>query len=179
MRFYHLDRANTLTLEKDSNIGLIPIESLHLDKILENNLREKFPEGLSQHGISYLLGSNNKENIITEWFLEYERKIGFINQPSRFQSIFAFKELDDIQEFIKYVKYEGNNSIVYELESENYFKGDMRILGSQSSPLTQSLTSQLYWQGKSIKELRDDFNIKPLWEYLLVPPVKVINKFFL
>jgi len=180
MRFFHLDRANSLKIDEGSTIELKPIPRQKNIELMSKNLMQQYPNGVSQHGISYLLDSYKKDSITSEWFLEYERKINFLEKPSRFQSVFAFKELDDIRRFISKVEFNQDVLFIYELEAEHYFKGDMQMVGSQSSPLIQSAMAQAYWEGKSLREMDEKFiNIIPLWEYLLVPPIKVIGKFTL
>lgn len=175
MKFYHIDRIGTL--KENETIDLFPVLSLqNLNPLLKSNILKKFEEGISNFGSSCLLGTYTQD-IISEWFLEYERSLHFKDKPSRFQSIFAFSTIDDVQRFVNEYIPHNKEYRVFELESDNYFKGDMKVVGYQRTPLVQSAISHSYWNGESIEDLNiENHNVKPLWEYLLVPPVKVIKE---
>jgi hypothetical protein len=55
------------------------------------------------------------------------------------------------------------------VESDITFKVDMRLLIVPDLMLSLSYNAHRYWNGISIDN-------NPIWEYLLVPPVKVIRR---
>lgn len=178
MKFYHLDRASLLAEMK--SIELTPISSIDIQTSLPS-IKQHFENwiddgSLSNHGIQYISDSFEGKNINAEWFLEYERRLFHKDKPSRFQSILAFDSIEDVDRFVSEYNIQ-ERKIIYELECKEFFKADMKLLGNQSSPLVQSFMSNAYWSGKALNEIDDQFStIDPLWEYLLVPPVRIIGK---
>ena len=93
MIVYHIDRNNTLK------------EGLEIQLKLLNNsnnffVQTLFPDGLSMHGLHYVDETlqHNQGNLAEYYSLEYEyelvRRIYFSKLPSRFQSFFALRNLD-------------------------------------------------------------------------------------
>lgn len=173
MIFYALDRNKSLA--ENQSIEL----KCHNDispKILQEHVNILFPEGVTKHGDTYFLDSYSKPshvNGLLELIFEYVRSSYFQNKPSRFQSIFAFKKLEDVAVFIKKIGYQGEYKI-WKVECSNFFKADMNLLKVANSNLEMSKNVHLYWDSKPVTDL--DANATSLWEYLLVPPVKVISE---
>lgn len=129
-----------------------------------------FPDGVTSHGEYYFLRGERPAkgvNEVIELLFDYVRKSYFPSCPSRFQSVFAFKTIDQALHFKN--NYGNPDSTIYEVESDKAFRADMRLLTLQGSLLLLSYDAHKYWQGISCG---DD----PIWEYLLSPPVKVIRK---
>ncbi|MFD2640024.1 hypothetical protein [Piscibacillus salipiscarius] len=170
-QFYHLDRIGSLEIGKE--ISLNPIYVNSNSKEISNHIKELFKEGISKHGLQYInaLQGNNAQ---TEWFFEYVRRSNFQDKPSRFQSFFGFSTLDDIERMKSKLNISGGT--IYLVQSSQYFRADMNLLGIQQSYLMFSLLANIYWSGETYKELNSKFGFKPLWEYLLTGEIKIIDK---
>lgn len=168
MFFYTLDRANSLS--KD-HIIMLDIFNDITPREFQDHINILFPEGVSRHGDWHFLNSKASaiginENI--ELIFEYVRRAYFSDKPSRFQSFFAFDSKEDTLEFQS--KYgNGLNFPIWKVKCENFFKCDMKLLHLKGSNLAISYNAHLYWLGKTNSE-------DPLWEYLLIPPVNIIEK---
>jgi len=166
-RFLTVDRNRTLkenqiiTLVKYSDVKP-PELQIHIDYL--------FPGGVSYHGESYMLSGKRLATGVSEGIellFEYVRKSYFSNCPSRFQSFFGMENIDQAVSFRS--KYGTADSVIWEVESDVAFKADMRLLTLQGSLLILSYNAHRYWGGISSGD-------NPVWEYLMVPPVKVIRK---
>lgn len=169
--FYHIDRRGTLAL--DSVIDLTRYNDIE-PEILQQHVDMLFPDGVSQHGETYLLKGQtpaNGINPVIELLFEYVRQSGYPNIQSRFQSLFAFGSVGDAREFRE--RYGGGQGIIYRVEcnESRAFKADMNILTLNNSLLVLSYRAHCYWQG-----LPDPSGVPPVWEYLLRPPVRVVSR---
>lgn len=68
-------------------------------------------------------------------------------------------------------KYGTSDSLIWEVESDVAFKADMRLLTLQGSLLGLSYNAHRYWSGISSGN-------NPVWEYLMVPPVRVLRRMY-
>ncbi|MBT9807388.1 DUF2441 domain-containing protein [Blautia wexlerae] len=158
MIVYHIDRNNTLK------------EGLEIQLKLLNNsnnffVQTLFPDGLSMHGLHYVDETlqHNQGNLAEYYSLEYEyelvRRIYFSKLPSRFQSFFALRNLDQIKQWNDVF---SNQDIVWEVEIENSFfiERDSNLLRPtltkeesnnneilHFSPNNSFYYSYLYWNG--------------------------------
>lgn len=171
---YHIDRDNSLqegqiiTLNKNSEISFI-----------ENKM---FPEGISYHGFHYLdenyqnIGGNQPSFYILEYELELIRKAYFPNLPSRFQSLFAIENLEEIQ---KWNGIFSENCTIWEIEFDesNYVKLDSSLLipslkaddkNVTFSPKNSFFYGYHYWNG--------NISNNPRMELLIKPPVKILRR---
>jgi hypothetical protein len=134
-----------------------------------------YPNGLSQHGIQYMIekvdfpqyeGNNFAPYMWTiEFIFEMVRQIHFPNLPSRFISIFGCIDLNSVLEFRN--NYGRQESYIYKVECKDYFKADMNLLKLGPSLVGSILFAKKYWQGESTEN--------PFWEYFLQFPVQVIE----
>lgn len=164
---YTVDRNGTL--EEDQIINLVKYSDVKPSE-LQVHIDSLFPDGVTSHGEHYMLkGKTPAEgtNEFIELLFEYVRRSYFPSCPSRFQSVFAFENTD--QAFIFINKYGKSDSLIWEVESDITFKADMRLLTLQGSLLSLSYNAHRYWNGISSEN-------NPVWEYLLVPPVRVIRR---
>lgn len=164
-KFYTVDRR--LSLKEGQIITLKKYNDIS-PNILQTHADNIFPDGVSIHGEFYWLKSRPiKVNEILELVFEYVRQSQFMERPSRFQSLFANKTIEQSKSF----KMSFCNSIgdIWELECENYFRADMKLLTIPNSLLLLSYFAHQYWQGYS----KDS---EPNWECLLSPPIKVIRR---
>lgn len=185
--FYHLDRTNSL--KKGDIINLHKVNNISCDEykitpMLQEHLEELFPYGLSHHGDNYFASSNCIPYLhpVLELLMEYIRRCSYSYMPSRGESFFAVETVNDAVRLCNVLKENPNNASIWEVECDIAFKFDMFLLDiaqsfiglKNSSNLFTSLLINMYWEGRSIKEILPDDN--PFWEYLLLPPVKIIKK---
>jgi hypothetical protein len=166
---YTVDRNRTL--EENQMINLIKYSDVKPSE-LQVHIDSLFPDGVTSHGEYYMLNAKTPAigiNAIIELIFEYVRRSYFPSCPSRFQSVFAFENI--AQAFIFQNKYGKPDSLIWKVESDITFKADMRLLNLHDSLLTLSYNAHRYWNGISIDN-------NPIWEYLLVPPVKVIHRIY-
>jgi hypothetical protein len=166
-KFYHIDRLGIL--QENKNISLIQYNDIKPQE-LQCHADEMFPQGFSHHGDHYFLKNQSQAKIASpniEILFEYVRRAHYKNRPSRFQSVFAFETIEQALDFKQ--KFGTSNSLIWEVESQENFKADMNLLTiGNNSILVYSYFAHLYWQGKTRENT--------FWEYLLVPPVKIIKK---
>jgi hypothetical protein len=102
MKAYHIDRKNLLTPNKI--IGLNT--SIRIDPvILQTQLENAFPDGVSNHGDQYFASHSNKYNagnFVYESAFEYERKLRFSDKISRYQAFFGIKTVDDLKIWLNF-----------------------------------------------------------------------------
>ena len=170
--YYHLDRTGSLEIGQTISLEPTEIFNCSIDHLIDH-ANELFEKGISRHGLQYI-NQRVTDDSLSEWFFEYVRRSNFTDKPSRFQSFFALSSLEDIQKFKKRFNISSGN--VYLIESENYFKADMNLVGLQTSPLSLSLLANTYWSGNTREELYAKNDREPLWEYLLTGSIKVIGK---
>lgn len=170
--FYHVDRygylkeEQILTLSKWTNVSPIVLQK-HVDLL--------FPDGVSPHGERYLLCNEHAAPSVAdanlELIYEYIRRANFPDRPSRFQSIFAFENLDSAKrfrdQFSSVLPHPANS--IWLLEANRGFRANMRLLTRECSVLGQSCTAHFYWQGVAAAD-------NPFWEILLVPPIRVLQR---
>jgi hypothetical protein len=66
-------------------------------------------------------------------------------------------------------KFCQGEGVVWQVETDNYFKADMNILSHQTV-LVFSYLANVYWSGRAAP------HTSPFWEVLLIPPVKILQK---
>jgi hypothetical protein len=161
---------------------------------LQKLVNKFFPKGLTFHGERYIAQGKRKilsvvdliENDelikkkviedfepLIELIFESVRSQNYRMRPSRFQSIYAMKDLQRIKYFRDtYRRSEGN---IWEVECrKSRFSGDMNLV---TNPLTSSALvafyfAHEYWKGHP----HPSSKYTPIWEYLLTPPVKILRK---
>jgi len=168
-RYYHVDRNRTL--KEGQIINLVKYNDVNPPE-LQDHVDFLFPEGVTSHGELYMLrGETPAKGVspVIELLFEYVRRTHFPSCPSRFQSVFAFENITQAENFKN--KYGTSGSLIWEVESDVTFKTDMSLLTLQGSLLVVSYNAHRYWKGISSGN-------NPVWEYLLSPPVKVIRRIF-
>ena len=136
---------------------------------LQGHVDEMFPEGISRHGDSYFL--NNKSSVgatspSIEILFEYVRRACYPDEPSRFQSFFAFESLESAKLFR--IGFGCCKNTIWKVHAMKAFRADMNLLAFESTVLRHSYYANLYWQGRPGSD--------PFWEMLLVPPIHILNK---
>jgi hypothetical protein len=177
--YYHLDRGRYL--KPDDVLRLIPCQNdiflstwgAFISPDLISHLRDMAKQGLSRHGHAYLvnliIGTFSISSYMVEIFWEYVRWREYPDKPSRFQSVFAW---DDLERAIEFAKQAGSG-VVFEIENDGrYFVADMNLLRLDFDPDKQMNRARLYWEGRPGET---DTLYTPQWEYLVVPPARVVR----
>lgn len=167
LRCFTVDRSGTL--EEGQIINLVKYRDVEPHEV-QIHVDSLFPDGVTSHGERYILSNNAPAagvNEIIELLFEYVRRSYFPSRPSRFQSVFAFKNIKQVESFRK--EYGTSDSLIFEVESDVAFKADMRLLTLHGTLLVLSYWAHRYWNG-----IPGGNN--PVWEYLMVPPVRVVRR---
>lgn len=156
------------------------VEDIYTESDLKLHLDELFPEGLSTHGITYFTNyylivkdSNTGQSLpyvphipMIEIVFELVRRTNFCDKPSRFQSMFAWDSIERANQFRH--NYRCADAPIFKLQCETVFRADMGLLRLGGSCLGASLFAHKYWRGEATQN--------PDWEYLLKPPVMVVEQ---
>lgn len=179
--FYHVSRSGELPAR-------LELDTRHLDIVLGEDahrasheilsvLKHYFPTGYSRHGFGYLTEpvkpySNEmgygliRHEYATELVFELVRRLQYPSLPSRFTSLFASETIEDALEFR--TSFIQTVCPIYKVESNDYFKADMKLLTfGQSSAHLLSFANR-YWKGEG--------SDNPAWEHLLAHPVTVLER---
>lgn len=170
MLFYHVDRDLTIT---DNTI--------ELQKIINPIVFPEFKEGISQHGVHYLshdfLQKDQYSSYVWEFALEYVRKNHFPKMPSRFQVLFASKNLEDAIQWAKFNSDSTKNCVgIAQIESNNFYKFDYSWLSSKRieylCPDTHVTSFAAFCQN-CMRYWNQEFSESPTVEYLLPLPCQI------
>ncbi len=175
-RLFSVDRrglygAGPLVLTKNTYPIFRNIEStpLYTGDAVDAHVEELFPEGLSIHGWLYAthstqVGEGANISAALELVFEFVRRSSFPHMPSRMQCFFAFEELDRV---VSFASQTHTVFRVVELRPMDSFRLDMNWLKLAPQTAGLSYFAHQYWSGAA--------SPAPDWEYLLVPPVEVIE----
>jgi hypothetical protein len=180
MLYLHVDRAGTLAQDAVLQLQRRPNEcklNQYADMFshgFTEHISELCEEGLSAHGIQYLLllleGRRELPLVLDELYLELARWNHQMAAPSRFQSFFAWGKLEDAKSFSKLVSRETPQRRIFQVEPlGEVFKGDMnaaRAINGRENALK-------YWNGEP---LNSSCCYAGVWEYLLSPPVRIVSE---
>lgn len=132
------------------------------------HVKEMYPDGLSFHGLGYLLGTYRDSPVVDvelEMFFDLVRRLRYPDAPSRYQCIFAVDSLDAAMRMAE--KLNAQAPRVFKLQSEKAIRVDMRLLRSDNLPLAKYYLADLYWAGKTPADGA------PIWEWLVPCPVVI------
>lgn len=136
-----------------------------------------FPHGVSAQAETYLLtpwvldtsmpeAHRIARDAFGEVLVELVRRIEAPDAPSRFESLFAFEQLDDARWFRQHFR-RGQGSI-YAIDCDDGFRGDFTLLASlQGTPLRATAYASRYWASQP------HWVETPHWETLLRLPVTI------
>lgn len=174
--FYHVDRWDAFA--PGETIELEPVAAADdeggqaWNATVARTVAERFPGGLSKHGRFYATSDLYEADAARLWdvgcelLFELVRLADYAYRPSRFQSVFGFRSVEDAARFRE--RYDQRDSLVWAVEAEAAFVADMRLL--DVADLGRGLhRARYYWEGGTFLE-------DPLWEVLLVPPVEVVER---
>jgi len=158
---YSVDRRNLY--KAGQRFRLMQPEQLDLPAPLQAYLSEFLPGGLSDHGLTYLLGLPFVNlDAAQELVWESVRQAHYPHRPSRLQSVFAWDTLSGAMTFAQ--RYPG--CPVYELEAPEVFKGNMALLSVRTHPLQVSMFAHAYWRGEQWPEGHPG-EVESQWEFLM------------
>ena len=183
MEFYHIDRNQTLY--QGQQINLLTITPDSLSPMMGNGIRKMLDTlswNVSRHGERYLTTAFiTKEDphgvraAKIDLIFELVRQIYFPDKLSRFQAVFGFKTMEELQAY-KALKKPYN---IVMLESEKYEPHDAGWLNAYFDFVIDGKTQQAYnnsiildyafayWEGRPAPT--------PQVEYLLQAPVSVLG----
>lgn len=172
MIFYTADREGTL--KKGQIIDLVKytdISPAGLQKIVD----EWFPNGVSNHGDIYLLKGNQKFSVASpqiELVFELLRRLEYPQIKSRYEArLFATGSVEQAKQFA--VNYPNKGAIqlpmYWEVECDEFFKADMKLLTVATTSLGMIDLARKYWSVES-------FDNDPFWEYMLFGTVRVLKR---
>ncbi|MFH1933719.1 MAG: DUF2441 domain-containing protein [Pseudomonadota bacterium] len=167
--FYHIDRQGHL--KEGDTINLVKYNDIHPD-FLQSHVDFLFQDGVSSHGERYYLKGLQDPRLPNpqlEILFEYIRQAHFPDKTSRFQAMFAFETENSALEFKN--KYCSNQGSIWRIQSDQYFKGNMKLLKLGGSILMTSYFAHEYWRGNAGPE-----DIGNFWEILLFPPIQILNR---
>lgn len=174
-RSYGLSSGDVLELQPCPGESELPsYASMFADGFMDH-IADLCEEGLSYHGRQYLVKFFESEIytplLFKEFFLEFVRWECDIDEPSRFQSFFAWGKYEDALNFAKLLpKNKEKDLPIYEVEPlGRVFKGDMNLTRVKAD----KRIALFYWRGD---RLENKIDYTPLWEYVLEMPVRIIRK---
>lgn len=151
MKFYHLSRCGSIT-SKVFEPCRENIEITHLwDQ--SSGFHFSFPF-LSYQGLQYLTSASKLGTVPIGSSVYYELRLDFIRRtiserfPSRMQSLFACKSIEDMWKITESMEIENGVYPVYSVSGSNYMELDMSLV----NPLFQHSIDwrfQAYWKGCS------------------------------
>ena len=179
--YFHVDRSSALVAGTDviadrdyTSCSFYPVQDHFHRSDLEALVDELFPGGMTRHGKQYLLSEplviRTQQGPLPavphipmiELISELVRRLLFPERPSRLTALFAWESLDEAIRF----RNETGGGKIYHVEANEIFRGDMKLLLLGGSGVGAVQFARKYWRG--------DSSPQPRWEYLLVPPVRVI-----
>lgn len=149
-------------------MGLHPIP-LGMRAEARDLLLERFPDGLSLHGLGYLFGSVPTDSAQIETFFELVRRAEFPSVRSRYTSIFASETVAQAQGFRE--KRCDSMGAIWELEfGADPFRADASCLKGTVPVVELEYLARLYWSGEpsGVDE--------PDWELVVAPPALVVQR---
>ncbi len=132
--------------------------------------KQAFPNGLSVFGFRHMTpeqtyGEVPESKREIEWQCEFVRRKYFSHMKSRYQAFFALATLEEAVAFREGMNVgTGMIGSIWEIEATQiHHRGDMRLLTRDEANL------RTYWEGKPLA------GQTPIWECMVVPPVKMIR----
>jgi hypothetical protein len=137
------------------------------------HLVDLFPDGLSLHGWDYLTRHRSDTDVSTgkvpqdtsvELVLEFIRRSKFPDHHSRLQSYFAFSDIGQARAFSQ----NSGGKPIYRLSADRVLRLDWNWLRFGRQAAFNTYAASKYWSGAA--------TASPNWEYLLAPPVRVLER---
>ncbi|MCK9251086.1 MAG: DUF2441 domain-containing protein [Solirubrobacteraceae bacterium] len=136
-------------------------------------LRDWFPDGVSRHGNYYFaqalkMTPDQASSLAVDLVFETVRRYEFPRLPSRMQTIFAVDSLEDAERFR--VGRRPDDAPIFLVSGRVAHRANMYLTGLGNYGAGAIINARDYWSGEQ-GEVPD-----LLWEYLLEPPVTVIER---
>ncbi|MGA9617041.1 MAG: hypothetical protein WBR09_07720 [Serratia proteamaculans] len=170
---YTVDRLGFYQNNKHISLVKKSVNRPELDEYIDR----LFPNGLSRHGMLYFWSGQSTPKGMApalELHLEMHRRALHPQKPSRFASIFCCQSLD---EAIQFRDKDGPASFpIYEVtcDEKTIHVADMNIINPAATTLVFSQHMDMYWSGKSMKEL---IPAHPEFNEVIVPlPATIGNR---
>lgn len=168
--FYSLDRRGLYREGQLYSLMHVDAELRSDGSILDDQI---FQQGISPQGLTYVLQSpfNNPQNPYgptIELALEIIRKERFPDKPSRFQSMFACEDLDDVKHF-RGTSGSNRSTPIYEVMTETYHRGDMNLFNVQCNMHEFYQRIVKYWSSMT----HDTEGYTPFWEIVIPLPAQI------
>jgi hypothetical protein len=173
MTLYHFNHGSK-DCEPGTIFGLLPITIAEGSEFATeyDGWKQAFPEGLSVFGYRHMtpehkFGQVPESKLALEWRCEQVRKRYFGHLRSRYQSFFCLASVEEALAFRTAAQAEtGISGSIWELEEHCvHHRGDMRLL----TPKCSEANLRAYW------ERRPYDSDEALWEYLIIPPVRMVR----
>ena len=149
--------------------------SMYSEEDVLNETRDLYPNGLSMHGLQYLLEHRGYLNYDNRAWVHYETIIEnnfelilqwlFPNMPSRFESIFGCLNIKDALKFK--TEYRPSNCNICKVEVNDFLVADMNYLGVGFVFGGTLNIAKKYWNGER--------TVDPFMEVVMKLPVKVLE----
>ena len=164
-QFFYVDRSRSI--QAGTKLGLISIPQNLVPPGVDALIQELFPKGVTNH--AQWIWRALEVNGLHESMFEYVRRLEFAEKPSRFESIFAFGQLEDARTFAARYPFKGVfGGNLLRVEGESRHRGNLALFDVIINPGHAILAARAYWSGTT--------GLAPaLWEHLLRPPVYVLE----
>ncbi len=154
--FYTVDRRGLC--KPGGKLQILPIPSISI-----NGTKTLYKQGITPHGNDYFLNyCDHAPSNILEIVWELIRLKDYPHTPSRFQSYFGLRTVEDAKIFRGY----RDPYPIYKIKCNKSFEADMNLLIISTSPILMIDCAHKYWS--QIK------SSNPFIEYLLTPDIDVI-----
>lgn len=165
--FYHFDHTGE-ALRPGLVMHSMPLPTeVQIDE--RTTLNRWFPSGVTRFGIGIILKQLHKWALERELELESIRRERFANLPSRYVSVFACqsaKDLDPLRDESCLLGCGGKHGRIWKVKGRAVFQGDMYLFKQYIGKMRTA--AALYWSQQASGD--------PLYEYLLKPPVTVLEE---
>jgi len=179
--YMHTDRSRRLESGMDIKLtpcagecGLAGYAGMFADGFAEH-VERLCGAGLGSHGRQYLVrffeSGMHSPLLFQELYLEYIRWAHGINEPSRFQSFYAW---GSYEEAVRFAALDGKaeDPHIYEMMPHGrVFKGDMNLTRGR----LDMGRATAYWAGERL-DIYGEY--RPVWEYVMELPVRVVRRVY-
>ncbi len=200
MEFYHIDRSGQLHVGR--TINLFPIGQIVTDlrqEIVQGNIPplrfdffENYADGLSNHGDKYAAHFQKHLNFLEiceynqEFIFELIRLKQFPHKPSRFQSVFAFENIEQAA-YWQSILGSDNKIVKLRVDHKQYSRHDAAFLQGGLAPHPDDgtlspeelkktfLYSAPQYYSSAVNYWSGSDEITPSTEILIKPPVTVVE----
>lgn len=172
MIYYSADRRGLYS--PDREISLTQWNDVS-PSILQDFLNNNYPEGLSTHGEMYLLKNTalaTNTSVLLEMLLENVRLAKFPEKPSRLQSMFACRTIEEVRSFQNGVGANAGGHIYEVVSDAPVHVGDMGLYTLNCTSIILMSRLDMYWRGETLPaDLAPEH--QPFWEVIVPLPAMI------